>query len=100
MNENEQLKSEVNDLVGGEETTKLLSSTVADLRSKNEDLLAEMERMKEVEAAARRKCGRIFLKSLAMSQNSEFTVPSEDNLYDDDAIISLYNLLQNNPPNL
>ena len=40
MNENEQLKAEVNDLVGGEEKTKLLSQNVEDLRSKNQDLMA------------------------------------------------------------
>lgn len=35
-----------------------------------------------------------------MAQNNEFTATSDDNLYDDDCIISLYNLLKGNPPNL
>ena len=35
-----------------------------------------------------------------MAQNNDFVSASEDNLYDDDCIISLYNLLKGNPPNL
>ena len=37
--------------------------------------------MKVIEAAGRRKCGQIFLKSLALAQTSEQTLPNEQNLY-------------------
>lgn len=32
--------------------------------------MKEMEDLKVVEAAARRKCGQVFLKSLSLAQNS------------------------------
>ena len=50
---------------------------VDELKSKNDDLMKEIVKIKEVEAAARRKCGQIFLKTLSMAQNSEFSVPNE-----------------------
>lgn len=85
----------------GEDAKEVLSGTVDDLRSKNQDLLKEMENIKVREAAARRKCGQLFLKSLSLAQSGE-EVPVEEsgNLYDDDAIINMSALLRNNPPNL
>lgn len=61
-----------------------------------------MDTIKTNEAAARRKCGQIFLKSLSLAKSGEQVVSEQDenNLYDDDAIISLYDLLKDNPPNL
>ena len=57
--------------------------------------------MKIREAASRRKCGKLFLKSLSLAQSGEsVTIGEEGNLYDDDAIINLYGLLRSNPPNL
>lgn len=74
---------------------------VEELRSKNEDLQKEISLIKVNEAAARRKCGQLFLKSLSLARSGESVVPSDEgNLFDDDAIINLYELLRNNPPNL
>jgi hypothetical protein len=71
------------------------------LRSKNEDLAKEISIGKANEAAARRKCGQLFLKSLALAKSGEVVADgAEGNLFDDDAIINLYDLLRNNPPNL
>jgi hypothetical protein len=35
MSENEEIKTELNNLIGGEERTKILSNLVEELRSKN-----------------------------------------------------------------
>lgn len=57
--------------------------------------------MKARQAAARRKCGQVFLKSLSQAQAGESQFKVEDNnLFDDDAVINLYQLLKENPPNL
>lgn len=54
--------------------------------------------LKSYEAAARRKCGKFFLKTL--HNPIQVDANTMNNLYDDDAIIHLYELLLNNPPNL
>lgn len=46
MNENEELKMEIDNLIGGEERTKILSTMVEELKSKNEDLVSEMQKIK------------------------------------------------------
>lgn len=57
-----------------------------------------MDALKSYEAAARRKCGKVFLKAL----HTPFDISSGtlNNLYDDDSVIHLYELLQNNPPSM
>jgi hypothetical protein len=58
----------------------------------------EMEELKSYEAAARRKCGKMFLKAL---QNPEKQLQANfNNLYDDDSIVRLYESLEGNPPSL
>lgn len=58
----------------------------------------EIESLKSYEAAARRKCGKLFLKAV---QNPEKQLRGNfDNLYDDDSILRLYELLEGNPPSL
>lgn len=77
----------------------MLSAMVEELRSKNADLLEEINQVKINEAAARRKCGKLFLKALSMSAKDGFS-SEQANLYDDDSIISLYDLLASKLPNL
>jgi hypothetical protein len=59
----------------------------------------EIESLKSYEAAARRKCGKMFLKALQNPQEMQMQSNTE-NLYDDDSIIKLYELLEANPPSL
>ncbi len=50
-----------------------------------------MGQMRVNEAAARRKCGRLFVRSLGMAARGEGAPEGgEGALYDDDAILSLY----------
>ena len=55
----------------GEERTEILSKMIEELRSKNEDLQKEVQLIKVNEAAARRKCGQLFLKSLSLAKSGE-----------------------------
>jgi acyl-homoserine lactone acylase PvdQ len=95
MGEKEELKVEIENLINGEEKTKILSELVDELKQKNRSFEVEIEAMKAREAGARRKCGQIFLKSLSQAQSGESSFKVEEsNLFDDDAIINLYQLLK------